>query len=47
MDGLNDRVGLGTVGIAAQGPGARAIDTKLRPKSPAWTAPMCDISRVR
>jgi DNA polymerase V len=37
MDGLNDRFGRGTVGIAAQGFGARAFDTKRSQKSPAWT----------
>jgi hypothetical protein len=34
MDGLNDRFGRGTVGIAAQGFGARAFDTKRKPKKP-------------
>jgi len=34
VNGLNDWFGRGTVGIAAQGFGARAFDTKRKPKKP-------------
>jgi DNA polymerase V len=34
MDGLNDQFGRGTVGNAAPGFGARAFDTKRKPKKP-------------
>ncbi|WP_354288785.1 Y-family DNA polymerase [Sphingomonas sp. UYEF23] len=47
MDGLNDRFGRGTVGIAAQGFGARAFDTKRSQKSPAWTTRIAEIPVAR
>lgn len=47
MDGLNDRFGRGTVGIAAQGFGARAFDTKRSQKSPAWTTRLAEIPVAR
>ena len=47
MDGLNDRFGRGTVGIAAQGFGARGFDTKRSQKSPAWTTRLADIPIAR
>lgn len=47
MDGLNDRFGRGTVGIAAQGFGARAFDTKRSQKSPAWTTRLGEIPVAR
>ncbi len=47
MDGLNDRFGRGTVGIAAQGFGARGFDTKRSQKSPAWTTRIGEIPIAR
>ncbi|GHH25396.1 protein UmuC [Sphingomonas glacialis] len=47
MDGLNDRFGRGTVGIAAQGFGARGFDTKRSQKSPAWTTRIGEIPVAR
>ncbi|WP_242140478.1 DUF4113 domain-containing protein [Sphingomonas sp. TREG-RG-20F-R18-01] len=47
MDGLNDRFGRRTVGIAAQGFGARAFDTKRNQKSPAWTTRIGEIPIAR
>lgn len=46
-DGLNDRFGRGTIGIAAQGAGARAFDTKRSQKSPAWTTRIGEIPIAR
>jgi len=47
MDGLNERFGRGTVGIAAQGFGARGFDTKRSQKSPAWTTRLAEIPVAR
>lgn len=47
MDGLNNRFGRNTIGLAAQGHGAKAFDTKRSQKSPAWTTRISDIPVAR
>ena len=47
MDCLNGRFGRGTVGIAAQGFGARGFDTKRSSKSPSWTTNIAEIPIAR
>lgn len=47
MDGLNERFGRGTVGLAAQGFGAKGFDTKRSHKSPSWTTNIAEIPVAR
>ncbi|AGH51757.1 putative UV protection protein (plasmid) [Sphingomonas sp. MM-1] len=47
VDGINARFGRGTIGLAAQGLGAREFDTKRSQKSPAWTTRLSDIPVAR
>lgn len=47
MDGLNERFGRGTVGLAAQGFGAKGFDTKRSHKSPSWTTQIGEIPVAR
>lgn len=43
VDDINARFGRGTIGLAAQGLGARQFDTRRSQKSPAWTTRLAEI----
>jgi DNA polymerase V len=47
LDGINARFGRDTIGLAAQGIGARQFDTKRSQKSPAWTTRLAEIPVAR